>query len=288
MSTPYNYGNIETPTYSDAQKSILPLNAMVAAVEALTTAVGLRGYIGVRQMVAWVQGSATVNDGGAGQFHWSPTSTTADDGGTTSIAPIGPAGTAIATGRWLRDTSLSSDAAILLPANGGTGVANANASTITLGGALTTSGAFATTLTTTAATTVTLPLTGVLVGPVNSIAYKTNTTTVGATLSATNCSGGQVLTALYMTGTLGGAANAQLPTVAALVAAIPGCVAGQTYVLRFANQSSANFAWTITTNTGWTLAGTVAVAQNVWTDFLVTFTTLSAATFQNIGSGTVT
>jgi len=50
---------------------------------------------------------------------------------------------------------------ILLGANGGTGVANTS-KTITLGGNLTTSGAFATTLTTSNTTTVTLPTTGTL------------------------------------------------------------------------------------------------------------------------------
>ena len=50
---------------------------------------------------------------------------------------------------------------IVLGANGGTGVANTS-KTITLGGNLTTSGAFATTLTSTATTNITLPSTGVL------------------------------------------------------------------------------------------------------------------------------
>jgi hypothetical protein len=50
----------------------------------------------------------------------------------------------------------------LSPALGGTGVDNASGSTITLGGALTTSGAHALTLTTTGSTNVTLPTTGTL------------------------------------------------------------------------------------------------------------------------------
>ena len=50
---------------------------------------------------------------------------------------------------------------IVTGANGGTGVAN-NAKTITLGGSLTTSGAYTTTLTSTNTTTVTLPVTGTL------------------------------------------------------------------------------------------------------------------------------
>ncbi len=51
---------------------------------------------------------------------------------------------------------------ILLPPHGGTGIANASASTITLGGALTLSGAFTTALTVTGNTSVTLPTSGTL------------------------------------------------------------------------------------------------------------------------------
>jgi hypothetical protein len=59
------------------------------------------------------------------------------------------------------DISTSDVSGVLLGANGGTGVANTS-KTITLGGNLTTSGAFATTLTSTALTSVTLPTTGTL------------------------------------------------------------------------------------------------------------------------------
>jgi trimeric autotransporter adhesin len=59
------------------------------------------------------------------------------------------------------DISTSDVSGVLLGANGGTGVANTG-KTITLGGNLTTSGAFATTLTSTALTSVTLPTTGTL------------------------------------------------------------------------------------------------------------------------------
>lgn len=53
-------------------------------------------------------------------------------------------------------------AGTLTASHGGTGVANADTSTITLGGALTFSGAYATTFTVTNTTTVTLPTTGTL------------------------------------------------------------------------------------------------------------------------------
>jgi hypothetical protein len=117
-------------------------------------------------------------------------------------------------------------------------------------------------------------------------AYNTNAATSGTTLTGANISGGAIEATLALTGTLGGDSNAQLPTVANLVAAIPNAVAGQTFRLRIINESSANHVWTITTNTGWTLNGTMTIAQNTWRDFYVTLTTLSAAVLQSIGTGT--
>ena len=70
--------------------------------------------------------------------------------GQTSLTTLGT----ISTGTWA--------ASLVGPTYGGTGVNN-GAKTITLGGNLTTSGAFATTLTVTAATNVTLPTTGTLI-----------------------------------------------------------------------------------------------------------------------------
>ena len=119
--------------------------------------------------------------------------------------------------------------------------------------------------------------------------YNTNTATSGTTLTSANISGANQKVVLNLTGTLGGGANAQLPTVANLVAAIPNAAAGQSYELRVINSSSANFAWAITTNTGWTLNGTmITISQNTWRDFLVTLTTTSAAVLQTVGNGTYT
>ena len=82
---------------------------------------------------------------------------------------------------------------VLPSANGGTGVNNGS-STITLGGSLTTSGAFATTLTVTGATNVTLPTSGTLATTANTVAsfsggttgLTPNTATTGAvTLAGT-------------------------------------------------------------------------------------------------------
>lgn len=118
--------------------------------------------------------------------------------------------------------------------------------------------------------------------------YNTNTATSGTTLTTANITGayGFVEITLGMTGTLGGAANAQLPLVATLQAAVPNPFTGQTWKLRIINASSANFAWTVTTNTGWTLTGTMSIAQNTWRDFYITFTSATAATLQSVGTGT--
>jgi hypothetical protein len=116
--------------------------------------------------------------------------------------------------------------------------------------------------------------------------FTTNSATANTTLTAANITGGSDEVTLNLTGTLGGAANAQLPTVAAMVAAIPNAFATQSYKLRIINSSGGAFAWTVTTNTGWTLNGTMSIAQNTWRDFYITLTSLAAATLQNIGTGT--
>ena len=115
--------------------------------------------------------------------------------------------------------------------------------------------------------------------------YNTNTATASATLAAANLSGG-VAVVLNLTGALAGAANATLPTVASLVTALGQVAAGTAYRIRVINSSSGAFAWTVVTNTGWTLAGTMSIAQNTWREFLITFQSATAATLQQIGTGT--
>jgi hypothetical protein len=117
-------------------------------------------------------------------------------------------------------------------------------------------------------------------------AFNSNAATSGATLTAANVTGGEATVDLALTGTLGAGANAQLPTVANLLQSMYAPAVGSTYRLRILNRSSANFAWTVTTNTGWTLTGTMSIAQNTWRDFVVTVTSLTAATLQAVGVGT--
>lgn len=117
-------------------------------------------------------------------------------------------------------------------------------------------------------------------------AFNTNTATANTTLTAANITGAASEVYLALTGTLGGAANAQLPTVAAMLAAMQPATIGASFGLRIINRSSGAFAWTVTTNTGWTLNGTMSIAQNTWRDFVVTVTGSGTATLQAVGTGT--
>jgi hypothetical protein len=117
-------------------------------------------------------------------------------------------------------------------------------------------------------------------------AYTTNTATAGVTLTTGNVYAGQIETTLNLTGTLGGAANAQLPTAPSLFSAIQNSAAGNTYKLTVINSSSGAYAWTVTTNTGWTLAGTMTIAQNTTRSFYVTLTSATTATLTSVGTGT--
>lgn len=124
-------------------------------------------------------------------------------------------------------------------------------------------------------------------------AVSTAPTTNNLNLTAANISGGNTAVFLNLTAALGAGATATLPTVAALVTAMAGegisVVPGASYELDIYNSSSGNFAWTTTTNTGWTLQGTAqTIAQNTVRKYIVTFTSLTAAVLQSLGEFTVT
>lgn len=119
--------------------------------------------------------------------------------------------------------------------------------------------------------------------------YQTNAATSATTLLNTNIAQpGTVEVDLNLTGTLTGAANATLPTVATMLQQLPQAQVGSTFKLRIINSSAGAFAWTVLTNTGWTLAGTMTIAQNTWREFIVTVTSVASATatLQAVGTGT--
>lgn len=126
-------------------------------------------------------------------------------------------------------------------------------------------------------------------GAVPHTAYSANTATTATTLSALATAGTtdqNTTTAIVnMTGTLAAGANLTLPTVVDLDA-IQNAQVGDSYILRIINSSSGAFSWTVTTNTGWTLNGTMTVAQNTWREFFVNFTSTTTASLTTIGTGT--
>jgi hypothetical protein len=120
-------------------------------------------------------------------------------------------------------------------------------------------------------------------------AYTTSALAAGGTLTAAQITGGTDTVYLDMTGAFGGAANIQLPTVASVVAALSAQQGvGSTWILRVINPSGQTL--TITTNTGWTLGanGSYALPTETFRDFLVTITSATAATFQDVGGGGIT
>jgi hypothetical protein len=127
------------------------------------------------------------------------------------------------------------------------------------------------------------------VNPWPATAYNVAANTTGFTATQQQIMAGEQ-SYLNLTGTLGAGAALTLPTVATLLATLTPqqAVVGSTIVLRILNNSGAAFAWTVTTNTGWTLTGHVAINQNTWVDYIIQITAVGAtpaATLQSVGSG---
>ena len=103
--------------------------------------------------------------------------------------------------------------------------------------------------------------------------------TVGAgAITAAGLVGGQIT----RSGTQTAAFADTLPLASATITALPGTTAiGQSWLMEFVN----NTIWpsTITTNTGWTLTGTMTAAQNTLRRGVISFQSLTAATFQSAG-----
>jgi hypothetical protein len=84
-------------------------------------------------------------------------------------------------------------------------------------------------------------------------------------------------------------ANLQLPTAAAIVAALPDAAVGFSLHLTVKNSSSGANTLTLTTNTGLTLTGTMTAVQNAARELVMTITALGATpavTFQSYGTWT--
>lgn len=127
------------------------------------------------------------------------------------------------------------------------------------------------------------------INPFQEVVYNAAANTTAFTASGTQISGAAQVY-LNLTGTLGAGAALTLPTVAALIAALPAAVqsapTGLSWQLRVINSSGGAFAWTVTTNTGWTLGGTSqAIAQSTFQDYVLTITSPTTASLQAVGKG---
>lgn len=128
------------------------------------------------------------------------------------------------------------------------------------------------------------------INPWQATIYNSAANTTGFTATQAQIMGAE-FTVLNLSGTLGAGAALTLPTVATLISTLTPqqAVVGSSIALRIVVSQSAAFAWTVTTNTGWTLSGTMTMAANTFRDFLVTLTNVGAtptATIQSIGTGT--
>lgn len=128
----------------------------------------------------------------------------------------------------------------------------------------------------------TLTIVGEAMGMISSLpdAQYATAALQSATMTGVQVAGAKVVV-FDNTGTTPG--NLQMPTAAALVAALPNAQAGQSYVLKIRNSSGSANTATITTNTGITLTGTMTIAQNVIREFIVTLNSLTAVTVQSVG-----
>jgi hypothetical protein len=122
-------------------------------------------------------------------------------------------------------------------------------------------------------------------------AYKTNASAVSATATAAQVTGGVSFVELDLTGNPAGPANMQMPTAAAIIAVIAGlatgaAVIGHAWRLRVKNSGNSD-TWTITTNTGITLAGTMTIATATWREFLIKVTSATTVSVQNLGGASV-
>ena len=109
-------------------------------------------------------------------------------------------------------------------------------------------------------------------------------------LTGADVTGATGIVGLNLTAALTAGANAILPNVTTLVAAMQADgispVVNATYELDVYSSSSGNFTWTIAKNpsgSGWTLNGAQTIAQNTMRRYFVSFQSLTAATLTSGG-----
>ena len=128
------------------------------------------------------------------------------------------------------------------------------------------------------------------VNPWPATAYNAASNTTGFTATQQQIMPAE-LGVLELTGTIGSGQALTLPTVATLISTLTPqqAVVGSSIALRVGRGATGAFNWTVTTNTGWTLNGTMTIAQSTFRDFIITLTnvgTTPTAVIQQVGTGT--
>lgn len=109
--------------------------------------------------------------------------------------------------------------------------------------------------------------------------------TVDDTAGAITLTAAQILGGLILRDPQGNRSDL-VPTVASLYEALgkPNDVAGLSFEFTIRNTANAAETITVTTNTGWTLSGTMTIAQNNSKRFKVVFTDPATATLYSLGT----
>lgn len=93
---------------------------------------------------------------------------------------------------------------------------------------------------------------------------------------------GARLSVLKLNGVLAGPATLTMPTAVAMVAAIPKAQVGETYTLRFVNNSTGAFAWTIAGNASVTVPAVNTVNNGAFREYQVVLVSLTAVALHTI------
>ena len=116
-------------------------------------------------------------------------------------------------------------------------------------------------------------------------AYHAATNTTSFTATAAQVTGGEAFVELDCTGA-GSTGTVTMPTVAAIVAALGISEPGQSWVLRIKNTGySGTITLAVDASAQFALTGTATIATTTWRDYLITLTSLTAGTIQNLGGG---
>jgi len=120
------------------------------------------------------------------------------------------------------------------------------------------------------------------------LAYPTVTPTVNAVAAAVTYTVAEILSGFLLRDALSSARADLLPTAAAIVAAINGCQVGTSFRTWIRNTGAGAGSITLTTNTGLTLSGTVAIVFQQQKELLFVVTNVTpgseAVTVYSLGA----